>query len=389
MSTQHIPVADVVIIGGGIAGVSIGYELAARCRVILLEMESTLAYHTTGRSAATWLATYGNHPIRALTRASREFFLNPPPIFESALTKPLGLVYVGGPGQSDQVRELHDTVRELTPDVRLIDAAEAVAINPMLRPERVELALTEPGALDVDVHELHTGFTRGLRSRGGIVVRAAKAVSADLRDGIWTMATGDGGTYRARTVVNAAGAWSDEVGTLFGAQPIGIVPLRRSIFMVPGETVPAHLPLTIAIDGSYYFKADGDQCLCSPHDETPQLPGDAKPDELEIARAIEAINEATRLNIRHVRSSWAGLRSFAPNHAPVVGPDPGVEGLFWFAGQGGYGIQIAPAAARLGAALILGDHMPADILASGCNPADLDPARLARSVGQARRGSDL
>jgi D-arginine dehydrogenase len=178
-------------------------------------------------------------------------------------------------------------------------------------------------------------------------------------------------------VINAAGVWADDVATVFGAAQIGIRPLRRTVFMVPNNTGShIHLPLTFAIDHSFYFKSEGDQFLCSPQDETQQDPGDAKPDELEIARAIDAINEATTLNIRHVRGRWAGLRNFTPDGTPAVGFDPSVEGLYWYAGQGGYGIQIAPALARLAAVDLLGRSTPAEVAATGLDPAAFSPRRF-------------
>jgi D-arginine dehydrogenase len=369
---------DVLVIGGGIAGVSIGYELAATSRVCLLEMESTLAYHTTGRSAATWLGTYGNEPIRALTKASHDFLIDPPhDIYAAPLATPLGLLYIAGPHRADAIRELHAEVVGLTPDVTLVGEDVALAMNPLLRPGFVELAMVEPGALDVDVHELHQGYTRGLRQREAKIITSAKVASATWDGTAWTLATAAGETYTAPVVVNAAGAWCDELATILGGAAIGIQPLRRSIFMVPAHDTVEHLPMTFDIDHQFYFKHDSGQYLCSPADETLSPPGDAKPDELEIARAIEAINEATVLSVRHVRTAWAGLRSFTPDQTPAVGYDPAVPGLFWYAGQAGFGIQICPAMARLGAALVHGEPAPADVLATGLDLASLDPARFS------------
>lgn len=373
---------DVLIIGGGIAGVSLGYELAADRTVGLLEMESTLAFHTTGRSAATWLGTYGNEPIRALTAASHEFLTAPPEgLFQARLTGPLGLVYIGGPGQADLVQALHDEVIRLSPGVELIDEPTAREMFPLLRPGHVELAMVEPGAMDVDVHELHQGYTHGLRARGGRVITSEPVVAAAHDGATWTATTAKGDTFSAPVVINAAGAWVDRVAAAFMASPIGIRPLRRSMFMVPNEVgAPAHLPMIFAVDHSFYVKSDAGQFLCSPQDETPQDPGDAKPDELEIARAIDAINEATTLNVRHIRGPWAGLRNFTPDEVPAIGFDPKIEGFYWYAGQGGYGIQAAPAMARLAAAQLLEQPVPPDILATGLDVAALDPARFSRGA---------
>jgi D-arginine dehydrogenase len=367
---------DVLVVGGGIAGVSLGFELAADgSRVGLLEMEKTLAYHTTGRSAATWLGTYGNEPVRALTAASHEWYLRPPTsLYDVPLARPLGMIYVAGPGQTALVERLHAAVVGLTPDAEVVDGARAVELNPLLRPDWVEAALVEPGALDVDVAELHNGYRKGLKARGGEIHTLAPVAGAERVGERWVLTAG-GSTYSAPVVVNAAGAWVDRVAALFGAAPIGIEPRRRSVFMVGADGVPP-VPMTIAVDESFYLKSDSGQLLCSPSEATPSEPGDAKPDELEIARAIEAINEATTLGIRSIRTPWAGLRSFVPDLTPVYGGD--VDGLFWYAAQGGFGIQMGPAAARLAAALVRGEAVPDDIAATGFDPADVSPARLTR-----------
>jgi len=376
-----VPQYDVLVIGGGIAGVSIAYELASSVKVGLLEMESTLAYHTTGRSAATWIGTYGSEPVRALTRASYPFLVNPPAdLYESPLTKPLRVLHVGGPGQRSDVEALYEEVVGLTPTAHIVDAAGALERCPVLRADWVTAALVEPGALEVDVHALHQGYRRGLRMRGGEVVVSAKVVGAERSGGSWTLTTASGEQHGAAQVVIAAGAWADEVAALFGVPPIGIEPRLRSAYMIAAPSGP-ELPMTMSIDteNAFYFKPDGAQLLCSPSDETLVDPGDAKPDELEIARSIEAINEATTLGIRSIRTPWAGLRNFVADHSLVIGDDPLTEGLHWFAGQGGYGIQTAPAAARLGAALLRGEPMPDDIAATGLTVADVHPSRLVRA----------
>ncbi|MFT4262484.1 MAG: FAD-dependent oxidoreductase [Nocardioides sp.] len=375
---------DVIVIGGGIAGVSIGYELAARgSRVCLLEMESTLAYHTTGRSAATWIGTYGNGPVRALTAASHDFLLDPPEdLYDDALTKPLIVLHVAPHGYTPALRELHDDVVGLTPQATLITAEQAAELVPILREDWVEAALIEPGALEVDVALLHQGYKRGLKALGGEIRTLAKVDGAERTpDGRWRVTASVGQEFTTTYVVNAAGAWADEVAKLFGAQPLGLEPRLRSVFMVgapAGETVDPHLPMVISIDveNPFYFKADAGQYLCSPADVTPTTPRDAKHDELEIARAIDAINEATTMGIRGIRTPWGGLRTFAPDGSPVIGHDPEVDRFFWYAGQGGYGIQMGPAAARLGVALLLGHEVPADIVATGFDAGSVSPARL-------------
>lgn len=364
---QH---CDVIVIGGGMAGVSLAYEAAADRRVVLLEMESTLAYHTTGRSAAMFLESYGGRTIRALTTASRAF------LEERRVLSPLPMLYVARNGRGGAVDELYDAVRALAPDVEVIDGEHAVRLQPLLRRGVVERALLEPGAMEIDVHALHQFYVRGLRERGGHVVVASPVTAADRVGDVWRLRVADG-EVQAPVVVDAAGAWADVVARRFGARPVGVRPLRRTAFMVdapPG----AGAPMIDDIDEAFYVKPDAGRLLCSPSEETPQEPGDARADEVEIARAIDAINEVTTLDVRHVRAKWAGLRTFVPDRTPVIGFDAECAGFFWYAGQGGYGIQTAPALARTGAALLLGRELPADVAERGVSPAVLSPARGIR-----------
>lgn len=373
---------DVLVIGGGMAGVSIGYELAAARTVGLLEMEGTLAFHTTGRSAATFLESYGGPQIRALTTSSRAFLEDPPDYFESKPLSPLPLLFVAPEGRGHLVEQLQAEVSALVPEVRLVSPDEAMELNPVLAPGYTELAMLEPGAMEIDVHAVHQGYLRGLRDRKGEVSTSARVVRAERAGGVWTVTSAEGEQFQAPILVNAAGAWVDQVATAAGVKPIGIMPLRRTIFMLsaPQGLDTARLPLTGDIDATYYIKPEGVQFLCSPADETPSEPCDARADEMEIARAIDAINVATTLQARHVRTSWAGLRNFTPDRVPVVGFDHDAEGFFWFAGQGGYGIQTAPAMARSGAALAQGEDLPADIRSRGLQASDLAPDRPNISV---------
>lgn len=369
---------DVIVIGGGIGGVSLGYELASDRRVTLLEREKTLAFHTTGRSAALFLETYGNSTIRALTTASREFLMNPPEHFRSELLAPRPLLQIAAVGRGDALEAMYADVSRLTPDAQLVSPTDARAFFPPLRPELIDCALYEPHSMEVDVHALHQGFVRGLRDRGGRVHTGAGVTQLRRIDGLWHVHTTDGSVHTAPLVVDAAGAWADVVGALAGADPIGLVPMRRSVFMVaaPDDLDTANLATLSDMDEKFYIKPEGAQLLCSPADETPIEPSDARPDELEIARAFDDIAEATTLTGRHLRSSWAGLRSFVPDRTPVVGFDTKLEGFFWCAGQGGYGIQTCAALARVGATIVRGEPLPADVIARGLDEADLSPSRL-------------
>lgn len=368
---------DVIVVGAGIAGVSAAYELCSDRSVLVLEQEATAAFHSTGRSAALFLESYGNRPIRALTTGSRGALVDPPDCFDRPLLTPRPMLQFARPGRGDAVRDMFASVRTLAPDVELLSPTDAVALFPALRVEAVEAALHEPGSMEIDVHAVHQGFLRGLRQRGGHL-RASSAVSAMTRTGgVWEVTTTAGDVHRAPEVVNAAGAWADAVAAIAGARPVGLSPRRRTVFMVarPDDLTGETLPTVSDIDESFYLKPDGAQLLCSPADETPVDPHDARPDDLEIARALDAIDECTTIGARHVRSSWAGLRSFVADRTPVVGPDPDVAGLHWCAGQGGYGIQTCAAMARVTAAAVRGDAVPADLVALGVSFDDLSPAR--------------
>ncbi|RNL63352.1 FAD-binding oxidoreductase [Nocardioides marmoriginsengisoli] len=372
---------DVIVIGGGIAGVSIGYELSKSSRVCLLEMESTLAFHTTGRSAATFLETYGGPEIRALTTGSRAFLENPPEYFESELMTPRPLLQFAKQGRGAVIEQLHADVLPLVPDAELLTPDQVAEIFPLVAPGYVERGMYEPGAMELDVAGLHQGYVRGLRAHGGDIVKSAPVVGLTRGPESWTVETADGERRSAATIVNAAGAWGDVVGELAGAKPLGLMPLRRSIFMVrsPQGADSKDLPIFGDIDQSFYVKPEGEQFLCSPADETPCPPSDAKADELEIARAIDEINAATSIGVRSISTSWAGLRTFVPDRNFVVGPDPEVPGFHWFVGQGGYGIQTAPAAAMAGAALVRGEGLPADLISRGLEAARLAPHRPGMS----------
>ncbi len=374
---------DVLVIGGGIAGVSIGYELAEDRSVCLLEMESTLAFHTTGRSAATFLESYGGRVIRLLTTASRAFMEDPPAEFTTPLLTPLPLLWIAPHGTAANIRALYDEVIEFVPDVRLLSPAEAAAQSPAIREDWLELAMSEPGASEIDVAAVHQGFAMGLRHRTGEIYQSSPVVKLEFVNGMWRATDRAGDVREAPVVVNAAGAWCDEVALIAGVRPVGIQPLRRTVFMVaaPDLADTRGLPLVADVRGTFYVKPEGTQYLCSPADETPSAPCDARPDELDIAQAIDHINEATTLDIRHVRTSWAGLRSFVADRSPVVGFDVEAQGFFWFVGQGGYGIQISPTLARVGAALIRDGDVPGDLRERGLAAEHLSRERLVGLAG--------
>ncbi len=368
---------DVLVIGAGIAGASVAAELAPRRRVAVLEMEDQPGYHTTGRSAAVFAECYGNRVVRALTRASRGFLARTPPGAEVPLLSPRGWLSIARPDQLETLGALQRELVDHGGTVRPLDEAEARALVPILRPGHVAAALLDPSAMDIDVHALHQLYLARLRAAGGAVFTGARALALERAGGEWRVGTALG-DFAAPVVVDAAGAWADEVGRLAGAAAIGLVPKRRTALIVDpprGQRISGW-PLVVDADESFYFKPEGATLLASPADETPSPPCDARPEDIDVAIAIDRITAACDLEVSHVRRRWAGLRSFVADRTPVAGFDPRQPGFFWLAGQGGYGIQTAPALSRLAAALVLGEPVPADVAAEGVTAAHLAPGRL-------------
>ena len=370
--------ADILIVGAGIAGASAGYFLAGQRRVVVLERESQPGYHSTGRSAALFTEYYGNAIIRALTVASRGFLEAPPAGFaDHPLMSPRGTMFIARDDQRATLARQLEEAQALVPTIHAVDMKRATALYPPLRAGHITAAFYEPDSKDMDVHAIHQGYLRGLKAAGGTVVCDAELTALERRGGQWHART-KAGAFRAPIVIAAAGAWCDEVGRLAGAAPIGLVPKRRTAltFDPPaGAECRAWASITDA-DEDFYVKPDAGALLGSPADETPVPPQDAQPEEIDIAIAVERIEAASRLRIRRIKNKWAGLRSFVADKTFVVGYDSEAEGFFWLAGQGGYGIQSAPAMGRLSAALALGSGMPDDLKALGVSEATLSPARL-------------
>ena len=369
---------DFLIIGAGIAGASAAYELAPHGKVVLLEAEAAPGYHSTGRSAAQFLETYGNAVVRGLTRASRPFYEAPPPGFaEHALLSPRPALYIAREDQLDKLAELEADVRRLTPEIARLSAEEARARVPVLRDGYVAAGLMEPAAMDIDVHALHQGYLKGLRQRGGMMVVNAEVQALSRAARAWQVET-KAGRYSAPVVVNAAGAWSEQLGALAGAAAIGLQPKRRTVITFDGPDALdcRSWPVVADIGEQFYFKPDAGRILASPADETPVPPCDVQPEELDVAITVDRLETATTLQVRRIAHNWAGLRSFVADKSLVIGFDEGLEGFFWLAGQGGYGIQTAPAAAQVAAALITDGKLPDDVAAFGVKTEDLAPARL-------------
>ena len=265
--------------------------------------------------------------------------------------------------------------------VEPLSTDEAVARCPMLRPEAVAAALWEPEAADIDVAGLHQSMVRAASRAGARIVTGAELRAAERTPSGWRAQIGDT-TWDGDVIIDAAGAWGDVVAARCGVPPVGLTPLRRTAFIVPGDEAWARWPMVVEVGHGWYFKPDGTQLLCSPAEEQPCDPCDPRPDEADVALAIERIKAATTLAIRTVSSAWTGLRTFVGDRSMVIGPDPAVPGFLWLVGQGGTGIQTAPAAGRLAAALALGEPTPPDLLEAGVDAAALGPARL-HSTAQA------
>lgn len=369
---------DVAIIGAGMAGASLAYHLAPQLRVLLLERESQPGYHTTGRSAALFSEVYGNDVVRALSRASRAFLETPDPGFaEHPLLTPRGTLFFAAAGQLEQLHALHAEVAPRSAAVRWCDADELRNRLPALRPETAQAGLFEPDASDIDVHALHQGYLRGARRQGATLICDAEIESASCAAGRWTLKS-RAGDCSAALLVNAAGAWADELARLAGAAPLGLAPLRRTALVFEDHQAwdSRRWPLAVDIDEQLYFKPDAGRLLASPADETPSPPCDAQPDEFDVAVLFDRLERMTLLRPKRITGRWAGLRTFAPDRTPVAGFDTLVGNFFWLAGQGGYGIQTAPALAQLAASLILGHSLPDRLAAQGVAVEDLSARRF-------------
>ena len=384
MPSSYTPAdCDFLVIGGGIAGASVAWWLAPHGRVVVLEREEHAGYHSTGRSAALFMESYGTPQVRALTLASRAFLEQPPPGFcAHPLLRPRGALMVGAPGQEAELDTHWAIVQPRDAEARRLSAAETCALVPALRPERVAGGVHEPGAADMDVDAIHQGYLRGMRQAGGQLVCKAEVTALDRVDGRWQATTGSGAVYRAPVVLNAAGAWVDAVAALAGVAPIGIQPCRRSAFIFhpqPGLDFSSW-PMVFGASEDWYIKPDAGAMLGSPANADPVAPQDVQPEELDIALAMHRIEENTTLTIRRPTRTWAGLRSFVADGDLVGGFDDAAPGFFWIAAQGGYGIQTSAAMGEVCAALARGLPVPPHPASYGLTAEMLGPQRLRRAT---------
>ena len=350
--------ADVVIIGGGIAGVSAAAELAADARVVVLESESQPGYHATGRSAAYFAAAYGKKIIRDITGSCEGFLRNPPDGFtETELFLPRDCMFFGREDQLDQLNAMQAD----NPRLEFIDARRVCERVPVMSPDYIHGAMWDKKGGDLDVDAILQGYLRLLRRRDGQVLNNHRVSGLSHESGLWTVTAGDQ-VFQAPVVINAAGAWVESVAQLAGLAALGLSPLRRTALTIdpPGGADIRSWPEMVDADEGFYFKPDAGQIMISPADETPTEPCDAQPEDIDVATGVYRFEQATGLDIRRVNHSWAGLRTFAPDRVFVAGFDPRTEGFFWLAGQGGYGVQSSPAMAKLTANLITGKALEGD-----------------------------
>lgn len=366
---------DVVVIGAGIAGASAGYELARDHSVLVLEQEPVPGYHTTGRSAAVFTAPYERGAAQALTVASGPFLESPPDVFAGGpLLSPMPLLMIATADQRDRLDRF---VEESPPgSVEMVEGGALRELSPVLSADIV-LGAVDRAAQEIDVHALHQGYLAGVRLRDGEVRTDAAVTNMQWAGDRWRIVAGDT-IITAPIVVNAAGAWGDAVAAIAGVAPLGLAPYRRTAFTFapPQDTDIDGWAMVVDVDEGFYFKPERSHIMGSLAEETLMDPHDVRVREVDVALAIERIEAATTMKIRHVPRTWAGLRTFTPDRMPAIGFDPDHEGFFWLVGQGGFGIMTAAAAARTTAALLAGHRVPDDVVAAGLEAGAVDPARF-------------
>ena len=369
---------DFLVIGGGIAGTSAAYELATHGSVVLLETETSVGYHSTGRSAALFTRNYGGAVVRKINTASEAFFRSPPTGFcDTPLLTPRGALSVSPPGEDESLSpilalsEPGEEVIEVTPQ-------EALNMAPFLRLERIGRAVYEANVADIDVASLHLGYIKGAKARGA-EIHTNQQVTAMSRQqaGHWKVDTPNC-SFRASIIINAAGAWADQVANLAGARPIGLIPKRRSAIIIeaPSGIVVPSLPCIDFVNSGAYIKPEAGHLMVSPGDATPDNPKDVRPTEMDIAILIDWLETETQINVHRLQHSWAGLRSFVADETPVMGFDPEISGFFWLAGLGGFGIMMAPTLAMESASICISGKTSSRFTASGLDETHLAPHRL-------------
>ncbi|NLY33390.1 MAG: FAD-binding oxidoreductase [Alcaligenaceae bacterium] len=371
---------DVIIIGAGIAGASVAYRLSAHVSVLVLERESQPGYHSTGRSAAMFMETYGTPQIQALTRAGRGFFeqAQSSGFTDQPVLHPRGCIYVARPDQKEELDSMYTQALALSPNVEFIDPDKIVEMAPCMKKELLYGGVLERNAEDIDVDVLHQGYLKGMRKNGAVLKNNAEVVQCQRIEDKWQVSLANGESFRCTTLVNAAGAWADHIARLSQVAPVGLQPCRRTAFTfdAPEGLDLLTLPMVVDINEQYYFKPDAGQILGAPANADPVEAQDVVAEELDVATGIYYIEEATSFKIRRPNHVWAGLRSFVKDGDLVVGFDRTAEGFFWLAGQGGYGIQSSAGVSELASALILNQPLSETLLKEKVDPTLVSPNRF-------------
>jgi len=358
---------DIAIIGAGVAGLAAAYHLANHASVLVIERENQPAYHSSGRSAAMFIEGYENALVSDITKASGAFFRTPPEAFcEHPLLHPLGGMTAAGPGEADGLARYLDVWQPRCPNLVELSVAEALARVPILNPGWLSAAAYDPTWQTIDVHELLSGFRRGLKQAGGHLQTDAEVTALQPSGNGWRITCGDQQlSCEARIIVNAAGAWASTIAELADVSPVPLTPMRRSAAIVPApNTTPAvdTWPIVHTLDERLYFKPESGGLMVCPQDETPSQATDAYPEDIDIAQGLNRMTEVTTYDAVRVSHQWAGLRTFAPDRRPVLGFAPDASGYFWLAGQGGFGVQTAPAMGAEAAYQILHEGQASGIL---------------------------
>jgi D-arginine dehydrogenase len=346
------------VIGGGMAGISLAARAADDFEITVLEAESQPAYHSSGRSAAVAIESYENEVVRALTVPGMDYH-------QAHGAKPIGCVTIADEAHLDLLEAFEARWSPVSRSLTEMPAADLLARIPILRPEAVARVLVEPNALSLDPHRLLESFRKKLGTAGGRLVTNARVDRIDRRDGRWRLSWAENSLV-ADVIVNAAGAWGDDVAALAGARPLGLVPKRRTAFLVDTGLDVSTWPLVHRVEGGLYFKPEAGQLMVSLAEATPSAPCDAQPEELDLAVAVDRFQTLTTAKVSRLAHTWAGLRTFLPDGIPAAGFDPEVDGFFWLVGQGGFGIQTAPCLSEVAAILLSDGEHP---LAGSIDPA--------------------
>jgi D-arginine dehydrogenase len=375
--------ADFLVIGGGIAGLSAAASLAPHGRTIAIEGEAALGSHSSGRSVAFSHYGIGNRAVRALTAWSRPFFEAPPAGFSpSPIARLFPSLYFAGEDDLERLAAIEAGMADSTNAARRVGEDEMKRLCPLLRTGAgaAIAGLLDPTGLKLDAEAMLQGYARAVRAGRGAVLTGRRVARIEARDMGWRVEAENGDRFAAPVLVNAAGAWADRIAALAGVRPIGLQPKRRTIIVVdPGEEVAAW-PFVHAVAGDFYMLPEAGRLLVSPVDEIEDDPGDAQPEDYDVALAADRLEHHTRIKVERIRHRWAGLRSFVPDRTPTAGFDAQAPGFFWLAGQGGYGLQTAPAMAAIVASLVTGTSWPAGLAELGATPDLIGPDRLARST---------